>query len=76
MRRDEPLRTAPSAFDQSAGGLAAIFTVIGTLEHFQVKWTRFTVENASERKTRAVSNKMESALKPIFGVEISQTSAR
>src|SRR4051812_45900992 len=33
-----------------------------TTKHFQVKWTRFTVENASETKTRAESVSAETAL--------------
>ena len=33
-----------------------------TSEHFQVKWIRFTVENASHSKTRADSMSMETVL--------------
>jgi hypothetical protein len=32
------------------------------LEHFQVKWTRFTVENAANTKTRADSTQVKTAL--------------
>ena len=32
------------------------------LEHFQVKWIRFTVENASETKARADSTSVETDL--------------
>jgi type IV secretory pathway TrbF-like protein len=32
-----------------------------TLEHFQVKWTRFTVENAAKSTTRADSTQVEAA---------------
>jgi hypothetical protein len=34
------------------------------LEHFQVKWTRFTVENAARTKTRADSTQVKTALGP------------
>jgi hypothetical protein len=63
------LEVSPGVFVILASGLARHGTshenwefVPGELEHFQVKWTRFTVENAARTKTRADSTQLKTAL--------------
>ena len=45
----------------------AVNNALPRLEHFQVKWIRFTVENASQTKARANSIAMETALASTIG---------